>query len=1652
MRAKMEACQVKPQVKKKGQLPKPPPKPVKELKASPRYSESRSVEAENSKEKLSVMSELSTSKDSLSGHNQDKVGLFGRMFRKSPKPPENNQTNEDQCSLHDNMSGSTDSLSENSKLHRQLSPDSKMGEMESEEEKLSVKSELSTSKDSLSEHNQDKVGLFGRMFRKSPKPPENNQTNEDQRSLHDNMSGSSDSLSENSKGKGLFFGGLLRKTPKEGIPVQEKSIFGGMLKKTPKPAETTSSDEELVQEVKTENKLTGSSETLSNANVSKEKGGSLFSGLLKKTPKPSEKTSDFANREALRELSASNEDLTASEDDLSEKSNTKDKNIFSNIFKKPQKKALDSAAGKELEVKTENELSGSSEKLSDATVSKNRELSASNDDLTASDDDLSEKSNTKDKNIFSNIFKKPQKQTLDAAAGKELEVKSENELSGSNEKLSDATVSEEKGGSLFSGLLKKTPKPSEKTSDFANREALRELSASNEDLTASDDDLSEKSNTKDKNIFSNIFKKPQKKALDAAAGKELEVKSENELSGSNEKLSDATVSKEKGGSLFSGLLKKTPKPSEKTSDFANREALRELSASNEDLTASDDDLSEKSNTKDKNIFSNIFKKPQKKALDAAAGKELEVKSENELSGSNEKLSDATVSKEKGGSLFSGLLKKTPKPSEKTSDFANREALRELSASNEDLTASEDDLSEKSNTKDKNIFKKPQKKELDSAAGKELEVKTENELSCSSEKLWDANVSKEREGQRVLSASNDDLMASDENTTKHKNIFSNMFKTPQKQVWDAAAGKELEVKTANELSGSNEKLSDANAPKEKRGGLAGIFIRSSSIDNLLEEEKSVFSGMFKKSHKPSKQATSDEESNTGKEKSMSASCESLSEATVLKEKTVGLVGYFKKSPKPAPRTIVTKDPLSEMEVHSSSDSLTETAEESVNLERLEQGRLSRSRTIKKKKRVVSFRLKKTLYRVPKADQISEEMPLIEEAVELQELTQATSKTSTVEVQPIEMASYPSEDNPMESEEEGDELMQWWNTVKGWAEWNETNNFPDNEEMALEQAADRVYMAACLFVRLFNQRGASLQHRILELLALADAADQFHKKTVAAAVGGGVASVAGSIATITGLILAPFTFGASIIVTAVGISVATAGSITSATANITDAVHSNMDRKKLEKMIQDYQDEINVIRECLEFVQAGMDTLQEWDFDKYSQSAAKKALNHNIKHVMKEGGRAGKALMINTDKLISTVQILGTAGGAAKAVQAISVTTGVMSALFLALDVFFLAKDSHELRKGAKTKFANKIRDVCKELQDGLLELNKVKTQLQKTMDGIEVEEYEEIHEVEVEVDDDLASDPKKLAELEQELDLLEEKLNKKTEEDEKKYNEMKKDKGNTAKGTKTGEDKDKVDDQDGNKETLKTKHNKEKKLDSKFEITDEKNEQKIEKVNLAKVEVVKDKSPRESKTDKETENSVTAEKKKQGSRNDTNKEKEKIKTKEHDKYAQYESKQEQHGRAHLKRESERSKSRRDAERESHTKKEVDHGRKVERRAMDGRAEMSKKSEETENSGTQREDDFRKKSHLSQMRRDHHESTNPREEYKRHHTRTAVAREESMEVRVRGGNGSIRKHSGSTQDKEKVEQRKSRDGERDKEGRRSHRGSRGRSSILEDGLYI
>ncbi|XP_039999772.1 uncharacterized protein LOC120799021 isoform X5 [Xiphias gladius] len=1256
-------------------------------------------------------------------------------------------------------------------------------------------------------------------------------------------------------------------------PVVLKGLARGLrFKSSPKASSDPSPGPSTEEEVSDKGESTEKSKT---AEPKQERGGGLLAGMFRKTPKER----SLSPALAVGRGDGDPED-TGGEEKSPEQSQEKG-GFFSGVLKK-------------------------SHKTADGTPA--QEDPSAHSQLSASSDSLSENNGGKEKGgIFSGMFKKSPKPT-DAAQTDEDQRPLHDDLSGSGDNLSEN--SKEKGG-FFGGILRKSPRIPGDGAPGKDKESLRaEPAASNERLPENSNNA--KVREEKGGVFNGMFKKSPK----LSEGPRLEEASASLHGDRSAGVESLSENKEKGG-LFSGLLRKTPK----TTGEENLAAQKALSASSESLP-------EAANTKEKGgAFSGIFKKSSRLADGPATEEEKQMRGD-ELTPGSEGLSENNT-KEKGG-IFSGIFKKLPKPAEAAQPEEDECPDNEFSASTEN---SSENTQEKGVGLFSGLLKKTPK-----ASGERTE-------------------SPDREAQNELSANGDD--PSENNTTKEKNIFSHMFKKPQKPAEGAAADKEQEVNSKNPLAGSCENLTDTTVLKEKRGGLAGIFKRSASIDNLFEEEKgglfsgllkktpkvsgdeaaaedkdeqralsasndslsenastkerSIFSGMFKKTPKPA-EATTDEEPNTGEDKKLYASWENLLEVNTSKEKTGGLAGIFKKSPKPAPRSVATKDPLSDTkELSASWDSLTDAAEahdqlsvsndnlseatskekkvgfagmfrrtpktleqqESEDMEAPEGGGLRRRRTIKKKRRVVSFRIKRTLPKVPKVDlssQTPDKMPVIEETVELQELSPA--QESTVEVQTVEMAAYPTEDNPLQPEQESDELMEWWNTVKGWTEWNETSNFrEEDEEMAMEQAADRVYMAARVFVRLFNQRGATLQHHILELLALADAADQFHRKTVTAAVGGGVASVAGSVATITGLILAPFTFGASIIVTAVGISVATAGSITSATANITDTVHSNMDRKKVEKMIQGYQEEIKDIRECLEFVQEGMDTLQEWDFEKFSQSAAKKALNHNIKHVVKEGGRAGKALMINTDKLISTVQVLGAAGGAVKAAQAITVTTGVMSALFLALDVFFLAKDSHELRKGAKTKFATKIREVCKDLQDGLLELNKVKTQLQKTMDGIEVEEYEEIEEVEVEVEDDLESDPKKLAELEEELDLLEEKLDKKAEEEQKKSKEMEKEslkskekkeeKSSKEKGDpKEKEEKEENGENDAKKEGKKENKEKgegESKPESNLvKLADEEKEQKNEKIGkAAKAEVLQEQSQKGSKKDKETENRITA---------------------------------------------------------------------------------------------------------------------------------------------------------------------------------------------------
>lgn len=111
------------------------------------------------------------------------------------------------------------------------------------------------------------------------------------------------------------------------------------------------------------------------------------------------------------------------------------------------------------------------------------------------------------------------------------------------------------------------------------------------------------------------------------------------------------------------------------------------------------------------------------------------------------------------------------------------------------------------------------------------------------------------------------------------------------------------------------------------------------------------------------------------------------------------------------------------------------------------------------------------------------------------------------------------------------------------------------------AEKVERGLRLFNKVFTEQAEVLWEAIISLHALADDISEFHHKAKIAGISGGTTTAVGTVTAITGLALAPFTFGASLLVTAVGVGVATAGGITSASAAISDNVHSKNDRKKV-----------------------------------------------------------------------------------------------------------------------------------------------------------------------------------------------------------------------------------------------------------------------------------------------------------------------------------------------------------------------------------------------------------------------------------------------------------------------------------------------------------
>ncbi|XP_017327550.1 apolipoprotein L1 isoform X1 [Ictalurus punctatus] len=302
---------------------------------------------------------------------------------------------------------------------------------------------------------------------------------------------------------------------------------------------------------------------------------------------------------------------------------------------------------------------------------------------------------------------------------------------------------------------------------------------------------------------------------------------------------------------------------------------------------------------------------------------------------------------------------------------------------------------------------------------------------------------------------------------------------------------------------------------------------------------------------------------------------------------------------------------------------------------------------------------------------------------------------------------------EDEEDLDSLMEWWSTVQQWEPMFKDEDMTEKEEAkTFALTAEKVQRGIRVFNQLFSERAEALWQHIIDLSLIADGLDRFNKRAKVAQITGGSTSAIGGVATITGLALAPVTMGTSLIVTAVGLGVAAAGGLTSASASISNTVHGSMDRKKVERIVKDFQSKMADIDKCTRFIKRGIENLRELNAPKVKKLKAYDSDFSGINNIYEDGVMAGKAVLINANEITRFTQVaMATGGTAARAVQVAAMATGVLTGLFVAMDVYFVAKDSHELRKGAKSEFARKIRDVAEQLHQGLVELNMIREELQ-----------------------------------------------------------------------------------------------------------------------------------------------------------------------------------------------------------------------------------------------------------------------------------------------------------------------------------------------------
>ncbi|CAN9503015.1 unnamed protein product [Ophioblennius macclurei] len=1011
----------------------------------------------------------------------------------------------------------------------------------------------------------------------------------------------------------------------------------------------------------------------------------IFGGMFKRSMKSTEPSLQFQDDlSSSKELSKSNDSLTDG--------NTKDKGVFKGMFKKTSKAAK--------------------EDQPQAT------LSIQNPELSASSDSLDVKS-SKDKSAVK--LKRSPRLGHNRRASQDLL-----DFNGSNDNLSENT---KESGGMFSGMFKKSPKPS-----AAKAQSEEDLSASSE-LSGSTDNLS--ANTKESGgVFSGLFKKPPKR-LGARTQSQDDLSADGELSGSSDNVSVNSNTKESGG-MFSGMFKKGLK---------HRTQSQEDLAADGELSGSSDNLSANGNTKESGgMFSGMFKKPPKHFGARSQSKE-DLSAPGELSGSNDNLSE-NPSKEKGG-LFSGVFKKKVARSQSQDDLSmdgepSADGKGPAEKSSKKSENSEESTGEKPKTKPhgfsammKSTFH-PDKKEKSSNSDDEDSSDNEDgQTGHKQSKLAGAmnklNPFRGVKHEKQMSSDDEDPAPSSEKPSAHKQNAMvgamsklNPFRSANKkdtEDGDALKESEQQVKEKPKPVKSNmsqpEKTDRSETPSvPPRSAEKGV--KWTSADDREKSRRPQYNKENKDVRTENPEETPEIPARpTEQEMSRTRTRELQKQRNKHQNQSEdeGIEGDVSAAAKDGEETNTPENKATRVKRHKQLNPFMPRAADRAasDDEGLKDEDESSSKEEKKEEEGQEKTPKPKVRRPKKHNPF---MPRVKAKVVQRNTHDEAENEGANRSLFDQLEEYrvdPGNPDNTQDTPEAEDLMDWWNTVEPWEERPEDEDLTEKEEAkAFAVTAEKVQKGIRVFNKLFSERAESLWQHVIDLNAIADGLDKFNKNTKIAQITGGSTSAIGGVATITGLALAPVTFGTSLIVTAVGLGIATAGGLTSAGAGISNQVNNSMDRKKVEKIVEDYQEKITDLNKCLKFIKQGIENLRRFDLMKMKNHAYNQDFPALTSSFYEDGAMAGKAILINANEIMRVVQIANVAGStAARAVQIASMATGVLTGLFVGMDIYFVAKDSKILKKGAKSEFAAKIREVATQLHDGLVELNTIREELQST---------------------------------------------------------------------------------------------------------------------------------------------------------------------------------------------------------------------------------------------------------------------------------------------------------------------------------------------------